>query len=198
MDSSMDFDLDFDAPRNRTRRAKKILLESLGRIVAIPEESVGFYKQNCMVCFHHNDHRSGVKLKVDYQNSNTEFVLVWQGDITERILRAFSADMKRATDNAACAIALLLVEELTEFTAIEQAAIGTTIDYYLATKNQDEILIFNHAARLEVSGILAENEGNTVDARIRDKLRRLKQDENLPAFILVAEFSQPWSKMVEA
>jgi hypothetical protein len=91
------------------------------------------------------------------------------------------------------------INNLTEFTAIEQSNIGTTIDYYLAPQNQDNTLIFNHAARLEVSGILEENPDNTVDKRIGSKIRRLKPDPNgaLPTFILVVEFSQPHAKMVQ-
>ena len=71
------------------------------------------------------------------------------------------------------------------------------IDYYLVKQNQGDDLIFNHAARLEVSGILTENEDNTVENRIRQKIRRLKPENDLPCLIVVVEFGRPWSKMVE-
>jgi hypothetical protein len=110
------------------------------------------------------------------------------------------ADLQDAVEFAAYAIAFLLVPELTEMTTIRQAIKGTTFDFYLAPKAGDDLLIFNDAACLEVSGILAESDSNSVEARIRSKLRRLKPDpsEALPAFISVVEFSQPWSKVVEA
>ena len=72
-----------------------------------------------------------------------------------------------------------------------------TIDYYLVPKDkQDDVLIFNHAARLEVSGILRQNEGNTVDQRLNRKIKRLKSATGMSTFIAIVEFGQPWSKMV--
>jgi len=176
---------------------KKIFLESLGDgIPVIPDEAVGFYKQNCMVCFHSQGHVSGVKLVTYYRDGNHIFEVCWLGNVTNQLIRAY-AELRRATDYAACAIALLLIRELTEFTGIEQSCIGSTIDYYLVPQDRDDILLFNHAARLEVSGILKENENNTVDNRIAAKIRRLKGESSLPAFIVIVEFSKPWSKMVE-
>lgn len=58
-------------------------------------------------------------------------------------------------------------------------------------------MIFNNAARLEVSGILEENKGNTVEGRIKKKINRLKPEGELSDFIIVVEFSKPWTKMVE-
>ena len=111
-----------------------IQLESLSSgIYVITPEAVGFYKENCMVCFNHNGHSSGLTLRVEGINEKRVFKISWNGDVTDAIIRAYG-DLKRATDNAACAIALLLVRELTNFTAIEQAYIGTTIDYYLAQR----------------------------------------------------------------
>jgi hypothetical protein len=171
-----------------------ISIESLrDRIPAIPEEAVGFYKQNCMVCFHHNGHESGMSLTVNYNGTNSVFEIYWEGNITEQLLRAYR-DTNRATDFAACTIALILVRELTSYTAIEQASIGTTIDYYLILQKHDDDLIFNHAARLEVSGILTENEYNTIDDRIRRKKRRLRPEGELPDLIAVVEFGMPFSK----
>lgn len=112
-------------------------------------------------------------------------------------LRKSYGDLKKATDAAACAIALFLVNDLTKYVAIEQSAIGSTIDYFLDLQGNDDILIFNHSARLEVSGILCENETNTVDNRIKQKRNRLKPGNSLPTIIIIVEFSQPWSKMVE-
>ena len=105
-------------------------------------------------------------------------------------------DDKKLVDFGACAIALLLIPKLTDYRAIQQSALGTTIDYYLAPQDQNGDLIFNHAARLEVSGILKESETNTVENRIKSKLRRLKESR-LPTYVIIVEFSQPWSQMVQ-
>jgi len=176
---------------------RTLALESLAdRVPVIPQGAAGFYKQNCMICFHHNSHKSGVKLTANYRDSNPIYEICWSGEVTDQLVKCY-ADLRRSTDNAACAIALLLLEELTEFTGVEQARTGTTIDYYLTPQSQDNNLIFNRAARLEVSGILEENENNTIDGRIRKKLRRLDRKSDLPAFIIIVEFSQPRSKMVK-
>jgi hypothetical protein len=171
----------------------KLELESLrDGIPVLTDAAAGFYKENCMVCLHYGGHTSGVSLTTIYGKNQYGIEIHWSGEVTEHLLRAY-ADRNKVVDFGACAIALLLIRELTEYTAVEQSVIGTTIDYYLAPKSQvqDDILIFNNKIRLEVSGILSENEGNTVDSRIKDKRRRLKQLENDTTFIIVTEFSQP-------
>jgi hypothetical protein len=95
-----------------------------------------------MICFHKNTHKSGVNRIVAYKCTRRIFEICWDGDITEQLLRSYN-EMNRATDFAACAIALIIVRGLTEFTSIEQACIGTTIDYYLVKQNQGDDLIFN-------------------------------------------------------
>jgi hypothetical protein len=177
--------------------AHKLTLESLEEIPVVME-AAAFYKQNCMVCLDNQGHRSGVDLGVMYKGSNETCHVYWSGDVTDQLRRA-RADLVEAVKFAADAITFLLVQELTDFTTIEQATRGTTVDYYLAPKSQkDNLLIFNRAVRLEISGILAENEGNTVEGRVKKKLDRLKADEDLPTLITVVEFSRPWSKVVEA
>jgi len=176
---------------------KALSLESLPETVpVVTADAAGFYRENCIVCFDCNGHRSGVRLTVDYADSQLVYTIHWLGDVTNELRRNYG-DLQRATDFAACAIALLLVPELTGLTAIRQASIGTTIDYYLAPQSQDDVLLFNDTARLEVSGILKENPSNTVDRRVKTKLRRLKPDRGLPAFVVVVEFSRPWSRMVK-
>jgi hypothetical protein len=176
--------------------AHKLTLDSLEEIPVVIE-GAGFYKQNCMVCFDNQGHKSGVELGVVYKGSNEICQVYWSGSVTTQLKRA-RADLVEAVQFAACAITFLLVQEFTEFTTIEQAARRTTVDYYLAPKKQrDDELIFNGAPRLEISGILRESEGNTVEARVKEKLGRLIPDGDLPTLIVVVEFGQPWSKMVE-
>lgn len=173
-----------------------ISLDSLAKgVKVITPEAVGFYKENCMVCFDNQGHTSGVKIRViDVDGSEESFCVQWTGDVTEQLRRSYK-DLKKATDFAACTIALLLVRELTECSAVEQAAAtGTTVDYYLnLQEKQDDDLIFNHVARLEVSGILCETGRNSVKKRLTAKLKRLSQ--GLPTIIIIVEFSRPWSKL---
>lgn len=161
----------------------------------MPPEAVGFYKHNCMICLNYNNYRTNVLMSVNHKRKDRDACIVWDGEVTE-ILKKQYGDLVKATDHAACAIALLLLRELTDYTGIEQSSIGTTIDYYLAPQNQDDTLIFNHAARLEVSGILQESKDNTVNDRINSKIRRLKRGDDLPTIIIVVEFSNPRSRVV--
>ncbi len=172
-------------------------IESLAHGIPVLQPAmVAFYKQNCMVCFDSEHHVSGVRLE-HYQNDDLHlFEVRWHGQVTEHLRRSYR-DQNKTTDFAACAIALLLVRELTEYQAIEQSAVGTTIDYYLIPNDQhDDTLIFNHSAYLEVSGIRHETSTNTVAGRIKEKIQRLNTSEDLPVLIAIVEFSRPWSKMV--
>jgi len=97
----------------------KLNIESLAdKIPVIDEEAVGFYKLNCMACFQSQGHASGVKLEVEYENVNKTFEVCWSGEMTSQQKRNY-ADLNRATDHAACAIALLLIRELTFIVIVE-------------------------------------------------------------------------------
>lgn len=174
---------------------------TLGSLEQVPvvRRTAPFYQEKCMVCFDSQGHGSGVTLNVIFKDSNSVFRIYWSGEVTEQ-MRMSHADLQEAVEFAACAVTFLLVPELTGLTTIRQAAKGTTFDYYLAPSDKEDLLIFNDAACLEISGILVENDNNSVESRIRGKLKRLKQDPSdaLPTFISVVEFSQPWSKVVEA
>lgn len=179
-----------------TQKALVLNIDSLYKdIPVISKAASGFYKENCMVSFHLAGHSSGVRLAVVYQETNHTFEVEWEGNITEQLINNYN-DLEKVTEFAACTVALLLIRDITEYTTIRQSAKGTGIDYFLGTKNQSGDLIFNDTARLEVSGILKENEGNTVDQRIKSKINRLP-DIFLPTVIVIVEFSQPWSKMVK-
>lgn len=175
----------------------QLRLESLDQgIPVIPRQAAGFYKLACMVCLDNQRHDSGVWLKVEHYDDSEVFLeVLWDDEVTDDVRRAY-ADLVKATESAACAMALLIVREITGFTAIEQASRGTTIDYYLGDRRGTDDLVFNTVARLEVTGILHANESNTVDGRISEKRRRLKP--GLRTLITVVEFSHPMSKLVTA
>ncbi len=174
-----------------------IVLEKLGEgIPVLLDEMIGFYRLNCMVCFDVNNHTSGVVITVHYDKETYIFEVLWDGTVTDEHRRALNDDTRRV-DHAACGLALNVLRELTEYTGYLQSAIGSSIDYYLQPQDVDETLIFNGAARLEVSGILKENPetGNTVEKRYKEKLRRLQKTEHERDYIIIVEFSVPWSKM---
>jgi len=136
-------------------------------------------------------------LEVHHKEQLEIVEVAWDGNVTIQIDRAYQ-DSNKATDFGACVIALLLLRELTEFTAIQQSNVGTTIDYYLIRQGQpDDTFIFDNAGYLEVSGIRRETPDNTIEDRIKDKVKRLRKQEDLPTFISIVEFSRPWSKTIE-
>ena len=103
-------------------------------------------------------------------------------------------DAKRIAEFGALAVACVVITRLTEYVVVEQSpASGTRIDYWLG--KGDEINPFT--ARLEVSGINAENGSNTVDARTKQKLKRASDAKmkGTPLFTVVTEFKTPVSKI---
>jgi len=151
----------------------------------------------CVWCLLNQNHANGVKLKVvGNDKENLFYEIYWPENIeTETIFRSYNQD--DATQFGAEAIAFLLVREYTKFTVIERAVTSTGIDYWLSFKNVNKNHLFHRAARLEISGILAENPGNTVTSRINLKLKQTQPtDHTFPVYIIVVDFSKPWAKMV--
>lgn len=174
-----------------------IRLEELShRIPVIPDEAVAYYKHQCMVCFDRHKHTSGVQLSVNFESQSYSVAVLWNGTITQEEKRAYN-DLKKATDFAACTIALLLIRDFTEYTAVLQAsARGETIDYYLEPQDADDMYIFDQSVTLEVTGILQETPGNSVQGRYNKKVQRLKRDLKEKVYIAIVEFSQPQTKVM--
>ena len=150
--------------------------------------------QKCVFSLDKQGHASGVILHVVQSDADDcDFSLVWELEATDQLRKAH-ADSVESVEDSAKALSFLLVRELTPYTAVEQAQRGTTVDYFLSEKDRTDDLIFNNTARLEVSGINA-GDMQQVDARVKDKLDRLR-DDSLPAYIVVVEHKAPLAKMV--
>jgi hypothetical protein len=102
-----------------------------------------------------------------------------------------------ATEYGAYGIAILLIEQLTGYTVIEQANIGSGIDYWLGHGVGDLNQPFRRAARLEVSGIRRGNI-RRIEARVKQKSKQTELSaDRLPAFIVVVEFGKPRAEVVQ-
>jgi hypothetical protein len=146
------------------------------------------YIQRCVFTLDSQGHSPGTLLQVDSsQNGSNLFNLTWHLEATDELRRAH-ADAIRSVEDSACAIAFLLVRELTPYTVIEQSPRGKGVDYFLGKKVRDDNLIFNETCRLEVSGIICGTK-NDINKRTRSKIRRLKDD--FSAIIIVVEHSKP-------
>lgn len=152
--------------------------------------------QACAICFDDQGHPTGVQMEVIGDESVTCNVH-WQLVVSERMSRSWE-DM-RATEQAACGIAILMITELTEWTPIEISRIGTGFDYWLGSKDEVEAFPFQESkARLEISGI-RQGTKSQMEKRVREKFEQTKKSDhlNLPAYVIVVEFSKPQAKMVK-
>ena len=157
------------------------------------------YKEKCMVAFSSQGHENGVPMKITVNGNIKNANILWEGEINQQLIDSH-ADSKKTTDDAACAIALLIIREFTDYTAYKTTdASGERVDYYLKpqSQDQDETLIFNNTAYLEVSGIRRETPNNSVKKRLKEKKDRAKSSIMLKdaeaTYICIVEFSKPLS-----
>lgn len=112
--------------------------------------------------------------------------------VTDAMRRTY-ADAVECTEFGACGVAILLVLAETNYTVVQRSYIGTGYDYRLGQKDD---FLFQQTARLEVSGIGAGNE-QEVKQRTRQKIAQtsISDNTNLPAVVVVVEFSTPMAEV---
>jgi hypothetical protein len=151
------------------------------------------HAEACLVCFGLHKHPIGVELEVK-GSYDERFRVVWDDVLTEQIRRAWN-DVDDATESGANGIAFLLILALTEYTIIERSRKGTGFDYALGYKDR---VPFQNEARLEVSGIFNATSEHDIMRRVEQKLEQTnRSDGELPAYIIVVEFSNPLAYMVK-
>ncbi len=151
------------------------------------------FAEAAAVCLDKNNHRSGVELKVE-GDLQGNFSLVWI-EVTEEMRKSYN-NLLQATERGAYGIAFLLVDRMTDLTVLETSAIGSGIDYWLGPRSAEIELPFSSSeARLEVSGILSGKQ--EVGKRLQRKRlqSRASDGSNIPAYIMIVEFSAPISKV---
>jgi hypothetical protein len=174
----------------------KIFLSKIKNIEAVTESAGTTYEEACLICFVDQNHKSGTKMKItgDYDN---EFSVIWDNSINDR-MRNYWNDDEFTTEQAAYGIALLLVQELTDFAPTRRSFKTTGFDYWLELQETDDLNIFGNMARLEVSGI-RNGTSSQIRSRTSIKLKQTTQSDNtgLPAFVVIVEFSRPISNVVK-
>lgn len=149
----------------------------------------GSLAEAASVCLEQQGHKTNVCIDVD-GSFKTKYSLLYL-TITEQMRRCYH-DSQEATENGACGIALLLVQDLIGLTSIFRSRKGTGFDYWLGqdSEESDPLNFMSEKARLEVSGIL--NGKQHVMKRVREKLRQVEPSDGcLPAYIVVVEFGSP-------
>lgn len=179
---------------------KALHLDSLDRgIPAITKRQAGSHMEACVWCLSECGHRSGVTLTIVDRGDEASYQLLWpqdQIDLAE-ISRAYNQG--DGPEHGAEAIALLLIRDRTEYTAVRRSVVSTGIDYWLGFKDDmpSDNFFGKMEARLEVSAILRRTDSNTVRRRMRKKMSQSQQSDStaLPAFVIVVEFSQPLAEV---
>ncbi len=149
-----------------------------------------FLSENCIVALEHNKHTTGSEVDVS-GDQNLKIPLNWSSIVNKNGYK----ETKKFTEKGAEALSFFLAFELTDYNLIEEAVIGTGVDYWLGYdedhEKYDEINFFH--ARLEVSGILKETPDNNLSRRIREKKNQTKPTDatGLPAYVSIIEFSTP-------
>jgi len=177
---------------------RALTLADLGaKIPALTNSIGGAMREACMVCLADQNHTSGVVLQVNGDFSE-QFVILWDELVTDKLRTAWKEE-KRATEYAACAISLLLIQQLISKTAVIPGIIGEGFDYWLGDLDDESNNFLKHSARLEVSGIRKAKKVADVKKRLSIKHKQTKPTDytQLPAYLSVTEFSQPVSWMVQ-
>jgi hypothetical protein len=108
------------------------------------------------------------------------------------------ADLQEATEYGAYGVAIVVALALTEPPKMERSAKGTGIDHWVGD-SKDPRGIFQHGARLEVSGIL-KGDKTKIAARLTEKLAQARRSERsgLPAYVVIVEFCDPETRFVKS
>ncbi len=179
-------------------KSDAIHLDRLEEMVQLPAGKAAMYIESCVWCMDQNEHQNGVELDLYFDNKTYKYSVFWPEDKIDigKVNNFYNSD--DALPYGAEAIAIFVCMNHTEFDALLRSVRRTGIDYWLGHKNANPNLPFQNTGRLEVSGILEENESNTISKRVKEKLSQTSQSDKstLPVYVVVVAFDQPCAKMV--
>ena len=101
-------------------------------------------------------------------------------------------------EHGATAIALPLIQDLTDFKAFQRSVKGTGFDYHLVPKQAQvqEDNCLNGTIGLEITGLIrGDKKGNTIKERINKKEEGLEKFSST-AFVVAVEFKNPRAEMI--
>ena len=171
----------------------KLNLYELKTQTYVPSTRVSdFYAEAATMCLENQSHEQGVEISV-IGDIEATIQLSWEE--ANQQMRDSWNDLQEATEYGATCIAILLVQTLTDMRVTRRSPKRTGFDYWLGDKDDD--FPFQDKARLEVSGIL-KGTTSQINQRVKEKIEQTKRSDglNLPAYIVVVEFSTPVCKIV--
>lgn len=155
-----------------------------------------FLSEAALFCLTQNQHTNNVDLHI-LDRQDQIYKIRWGFTLDDRASSSY-ADHSEATEYGATCIAILLVINITDNKTIERAVKGNGFDYWVGNVDDNQNLLFQRKARLEISGIMKGNESN-VKSRTKEKINQTDISDNMkiPAYISVIEFSKPMASFVE-
>ncbi|MEM9369063.1 MAG: hypothetical protein AAGD07_24005 [Planctomycetota bacterium] len=178
-------------------RVRLLDLEQLGTEPGLPALTVSagrYLAEAAAVCLHANAHTVGVTLTVSGAET-TSFELRWQ-QVSQQMINTYF-DLQDATEDGACGVAILLIRELAGLSVVQRSRKCTGIDYWLGDDTgvgASVPLVFEHQARLEVSGIL-RGSASDVNRRVSRKRRQVERSTGTPVYVVVIEFGTPFARV---
>jgi hypothetical protein len=148
------------------------------------------FSEAASVCLDNQGHKSGKEIIIE-GDLEGQFKLVWE-EVTAQI-RSSRNDLEDAVEGGAYCLAMLVIEKLTSLKVTKQSQKRTGFDYWLGKGKEEGV---QGLARLEVSGILKGTKGQ-INQRLKEKMQQTQKSDNLniPAYIVIVEFSQPIMKI---
>ncbi|MFY9310091.1 MAG: hypothetical protein WAQ28_13680 [Bacteroidia bacterium] len=154
------------------------------------------FKEAIKVCLEINKHSQGKPFLIE-GDIKKEYCIKWE-PVTQQLFNSW-LDHQVTTEFAACGIAAFIILNNTDYTIKKRSWKGTGFDYWLADKKSEQEDLFQNLAKLEVSGILNDQEGKKLPARIIKKINQIEKFQNKwkapQAYIIVVEFSTPKSQV---
>jgi len=144
------------------------------------------------VCFNSEGHSSPTEMPLRGSFSASTRIN-WEAP-SEQSVRCWS-DEQVATEHGAYGIAALVVETR-GLEIVQRSKKGTGFDYWLGAQGEP-FRLFQGLSRLEVSGIRRGSDSE-INTRVRKKENQTKtSDGELPAIVVVVEFTSPSATVLE-
>jgi hypothetical protein len=160
-----------------------------GRLGLTPSKGASL-AEAAAVCLQDCGHVSPVTLRVEGDRA-VERKLLWPG-ISPQQCDTY-ADLAEATEEGACAIAMVVIETTMGLVVMERSRKKSAFDYWLGDEPSSN---FQRKVRLEVTGILKGDEA-AIEKRLSEKLERFEKYPNAArALVAVVEFGTPLAKVV--